>query len=131
MVNFRKYVLSSGREIFGGKDALNNDELVWAANTKDILLHTNAPGSPFVNVGENPSKVEIKEASVFTAKYSQDWRDGKRDILVNVFKRSDMNKDKKAKIGSWTVLKQETIKVKKADILLLEKELVARDALSK
>lgn len=123
MVNFREFVTSSGLHIFGGRDASNNDELVWQSNPKDILLHTLAPGSPFTNLGENPTKPEIKEAAIFTAKYSQDWRDNKHDVIVNQFQRSDMNKEKKAKAGSWSVKHQETIKVKKADILKLEKEI--------
>ena len=123
MVNFREFVTSSGFKVFGGRDAENNDKLVLKANSKDILLHTNAPGSPFVNMGITPSKKDIKEAAVFCAKYSQDWRDGRSDVIVNKFLRSDMNKNKKMKIGSWSVSKQEKIKVKKGDILKFEKEL--------
>lgn len=123
MVKFRKYTVFSGLEIFGGRDSENNDELVWEAGSKDTLLHTEMPGSPFVNLGESPSKSDIKEAAIFCAKYSQDWRDSKRDIVVNKFLRSDMNKPKKMKSGSWNVLKQEKLKVKKADILKFEEEL--------
>ena len=72
MVKFRTYVLSSGLSVIGGKNAENNDELVWQAGPNDILLHTQSPGSPFVNVGELPSKAEINEAAIFTAKYSQE-----------------------------------------------------------
>ncbi len=123
MVNFREYVTESGLRVLGGKSAETNDELVNRAGSKDILLHTNAPGSPFVNVGKDPSKNDLKEASVFCAKYSQDWRDSKKDVVVNMFKRSDMNKDNIMKAGSWSVKKQEKIKVKKEDILKFEKEL--------
>jgi len=122
-MGFRKYVLSSGREVFGGRDAENNDELVFAAGPKDVLLHTSAPGSPFVNVGENPSKKDIKEAAVFCAKYSQDWRDRRQDVVVNKFLRSDMNKPARMKTGGWEVVKQERLKVRKEDILKYEKEL--------
>ena len=123
MVNFREYVTSSGLRVFGGKSAESNDKLVSDAGPSDVLLHTDAPGSPFVNVGEDPSKADLKEAAVFCAKYSQDWRDSKRDVIVNKFLRSNMNKDKKMKAGSWNVSKQENIKVKKSDILKLEKSL--------
>ena len=81
MTNYRKYTCESGLEIFGGKDSDNNDELVWEATPKDTLLHTEMPGSPFVNLGINPSKSDIKEATIFTAKYSQIWRDTKKDII--------------------------------------------------
>ena len=123
MVKFREFVTSSGLKVFGGKDSENNDELVWEAGSKDILLHTEIPGSPFVNLGEIPSKGDIKEAAIFCAKYSQAWRDSKRDIAVNKFLRSDMNKEKKMKSGTWGVSKEEKLKVKKADILKFEKEL--------
>jgi len=121
MVNFREFVTSSDLKVFGGRDAENNDKLVWDAKPNDVLLHTSAPGSPFVNVGEEPLKKDIKEAAVFCAKFSQDWRDSKRDVIVNVFLRKDMEKDKKMKIGTWNVKKQEKMKVKKSDILKYEK----------
>jgi len=122
MVNFRKYVLSSGREVLGGKTAENNDELVLAASRNDVMLHTSAPGSPFVNVGEKPTKKEVDEAAIFCARYSQDWRDNKRDVVVNRFLRGDMDKLPGAKAGSWSVSKQEKIKVKKIDIVKFDED---------
>jgi predicted ribosome quality control (RQC) complex YloA/Tae2 family protein len=122
MVKFREYVLGSGRVVFGGRDAENNDELVEVAQPNDMLLHTEKPGSPFVNVGEEPIVSDIKEAAVFCARYSQDWRDNHEDVVVNLFKRGDMKKDSKMKAGTWGVKKQEKVKVKKADIVkLMEK----------
>lgn len=123
MVKFREAELSSGRKIFLGRDSASNDELVFAADSKDVLLHTEMPGSPFVNLGEGPNKDEISEGAVFCAKFSQAWRDGKKDVVVNVFRRCDMKKDKQMKEGSWSVLKQEKVRVKKLDILELEKRL--------
>jgi predicted ribosome quality control (RQC) complex YloA/Tae2 family protein len=123
MVNFREYVTESGLRVLGGKSSETNDELVSRAGPKDTLLHTNAPGSPFVNVGMSPSKQDINEAAVFCAKFSQDWRDGKRDVIVNKFQRSDMNKETRMKSGTWSVNRQEKIKVKAVDILKYEKEL--------
>lgn len=114
---------SSGLKVFGGRDAEDNDKLVFGAKPSDVLLHTNAPGSPFVNVGSEISKIDLKEAAIFCAKYSQDWRDSKRDVLVNVFRRCDMNKDKKMKAGSWMVSKQDRVRVRKSDILEFEKDL--------
>ena len=124
MVNFREFVTSSGLKVFGGKDSSNNDELVFGAKRSDILLHTEMPGSPFVNVGSDPSKADIKEASVFTAKYSQAWRDTKKDVVVSVFRRADMKKGKKAKEGSWEVLKRmDRVRVRKSDIVKYEESL--------
>jgi len=114
---FREYTLASGRMIHLGRDAVSNDDLVRAAAPTDTLLHTAAPGSPFCNVGTDASKAEVKEAAVVCAKYSQDWRNNKKDVVVNKFMRSDMDKSPKMKAGCWGVCKQETIKVKKVDIL--------------
>jgi predicted ribosome quality control (RQC) complex YloA/Tae2 family protein len=123
MVNFREFITSSGLKIFGGRDAENNDDLVWSAKPNDVLLHTSAPGSPFVNVGDSAAKKDIKEAAVFCAKYSQDWRDSKRDVVVNIFLKKDTSKGRKMKAGSWSVRKQERVKVKKSDILKFEEVL--------
>ena len=125
MINFREFITSSGLRVFGGKNSENNDGLVFAAGTKDVLLHTSEPGSPFVNVGVSPSKKDVKEAAVFCAKYSQDWRGKKQNVIVNMFKRSDMNKSVRMKAGSWEVKKQEKLKVKAVDVLKFEKELRA------
>ena len=127
MVNFREFVASSGLEVFGGRDSANNDELVFAAEPGDVLLHSVLPGSPFVNVGNSASKNDIREAAVFCAKFSQAWRDSKRDVAVNFFKRCDMKKGRKAKEGTWEVLKSERISVKKSDILKYEEELRKTD----
>ena len=123
MVNFREYVTSSGLRVLGGKDAESNDELVNSAGRNDVMLHTSAPGSPFVNVGEKPSKKDLKEAGVFCAKFSQDWRDSKRDVSVNKFLRKDMVKDKKMKSGTWSVKRQKRMRVRKSDILEFEEGL--------
>ena len=110
--------------IYAGKSAEQNDLLVRSAKKGDLLLHTSEPGSPFVNLGEEVSKEEIKEASIFCALKSKAWRDGKKDIIVHSFYRRDCSKSLMAKAGSWNVKKiQENIKVKKADIIKLEEEI--------
>ena len=125
MTMFREYVTTSGLRVLGGKNAENNDELVDRAMPKEVLLHTDAPGSPCVNVGVEPSKKDLKEAAVFCAKYSQDWRGSKKDVVVNKFLRSDMNKENRMKAGTWGVKKQEKIRVKAVDILKFEHKLRA------
>jgi predicted ribosome quality control (RQC) complex YloA/Tae2 family protein len=125
MVNFREYVTASGLRVLGGKSAESNDELVSRAGRNDVMLHTIAAGSPFVNIGEKPSKKDLKEAAVFCAKYSQAWREGKKDVAVNKFLRSDMKKGIFSKVGSWKVKKSEKIVVKAVDVLKFEKKLRA------
>jgi predicted ribosome quality control (RQC) complex YloA/Tae2 family protein len=101
MTNFRKHTLSTGKEIYAGKDENTNDELVYQSKPMEILLHTVEPGSPFVNIGENPSKTEMKEAAIFCASRSQHWRDTRKDIPVNWFYKKNTTKNKKDKAGSW------------------------------
>lgn len=123
-LNFRRYELSSGRIILAGKDSQQNDMLIKSSKKSDILLHTVEPGSPFVNLGENSSKDEIKEAAIFCALKSQTWRDKKGDIKVHSFYRRDCSKGFIKKQGSWHVkIILGTIKVKKSEIVKLEKKL--------
>lgn len=119
----RTYKLASGKVIHAGRNSLDNDLLVDSSRVTDVLLHTEEPGSPFVNVGENPTKEEVYEASIFCAKYSQTWRDKKADVIINKFLRSDMKKDNLMKEGTWGVKKSEKVKVKKEDILRFEETL--------
>jgi len=122
-MKFREVILDSGKQVFLGKNAENNDKLVREANEKDVLLHTKKPGSPFCNLGEKPTKKEIKQGAVFCALKSQDWRDNKNNVVVHVFKKSDVYKRKGMKIGTWGVRKKiEEIKVKKSEILKLDKK---------
>jgi len=93
MVKFREVVLKSGRTIYLGKNSETNDELVRSSKKEDLMLHTESPGSPFVRVGVDVSDDELKEAAVVCAKYSQDWRDKKSDVVVNKFFRRDMKEN--------------------------------------
>ncbi len=122
--NFRKFALDSGKEIIMGRDSEQNDLLVEVAKSNDVLLHTEEPGSPFVNLGETATIEEINEGIIFCALKSQDWRDNQRDIKVNVFKKRDCFKSGKMESGTWGVKKyNDTLKVNKLDILRLQHEL--------
>ena len=122
--NFRELELSTRLVIHAGKSADQNDLLVKSAKRNDLLLHTSDPGSPFVNLGENPAKNEIKEAAVFCALKSKSWRDNPQDIIVHSFFKRDCSKGLIRKAGSWNVRKTiENIKVKKPEIVKLSKEL--------
>ncbi len=115
-MKFREYKLSTGGVVFAGKNAGNNEELVKNADSGDTLLHTEEPGSPFVNVGVKVLKKEIKEAGVFCASKSQDWRDNKGNVVVHVFKKSDTYKRKGMKLGCFGVRDYKEIIVKKKEI---------------
>lgn len=122
---FRKFVTSSGFEVVAGKSQEQNEELVPNFFGKEnILLHTVKPGSPFsvvLNEGKIPKK-DLYEVAVFTARYSQDWRDNKSNVEVHYFDGKNVYKNAKMKVGTFGVKKCKTIKVKKSDILRFENE---------
>jgi len=122
-MGFREIELESGTKLLLGKDAESNDELMKRFKGKaNIILHTASPGSPFGVIEKlNPTKPEIYEASVFVARYSQEWRDNKSNTKVGVFTGKDISKTKHEKPGTWRVKKSKTIVVKKKDILKLLK----------
>lgn len=123
MVSFRKFETTSGKKVFLGKSAENNEELIKQVESTEIVLHTAWPGSPFCNIKGTASKTDIKEVAVFCAKYSQNWRDNKEDVMVHVFRGCDIYKDVKMKLGTFGVKKFDVVRVKKSEILKFEREL--------
>jgi predicted ribosome quality control (RQC) complex YloA/Tae2 family protein len=126
MVMFREFVLSSGTNIFLGKNADNNDKLVESFKGKDNkILHTVSPGSPFCVIDKiNPSKEEIYEAGVICSAKSQYWRDNKSDVELHLFSGKEIKKPILAKTGTWKIIsKPKVIKVKKKDIINWENEI--------
>ncbi len=119
---FREFELESGAKIFLGKDSNNNDDLMKKYRGKNnTILHTEASGSPFGVIEKiKPTKEEIYETGVIVSKYSQDWRDNKKNTDMNVFTGKDISKPWFSKPGSWKVKKSKKIKVKKGDILKFE-----------
>jgi len=123
-MNFREFKTSSGKVVLAGKNAENNEQLIKQVKKDEMVLHTNAPGSPFVNIKSGQGRVsqkDIKEAAIFCARYSQDWRDNKGDVEVHWFKGKDIYKEPHMKIGTFRVKKFKKIKVKKEEIEKFEK----------
>jgi len=123
-MKFREAKLSTGVKIMLGKNSENNDELMKQFKGKpNTILHTVASGSPFCVIDKlNPTKAEIAEAGAFCARYSQDWRNNKKDISVNVFTGQDARKRFWMKQGTWNVKNAKIIKVKKSEIQRIEKK---------
>lgn len=115
----RAFILKSGTKIFLGRNAENNDELVKKFKGKEnIILHTVAPGSPFCVIEKlNPSQKDINSSGAICARYSQDWRDNKKNVAMHVFTGKDIKKPLFTKIGTWKIKgKAKIINVKKKDI---------------
>lgn len=122
--NYRKFETSSGKKLIAGKNAEQNEELVKKYMGKEnIVLHTKKPGSPFVIILGKASIKDIKEAAVFTALYSQAWKKRKKDVIVDYFLAENVFKEKRMKTGTFGVLKNKNIKVKKEKIIKFEKEI--------
>ncbi len=120
MVTFRKFTTSSGKQIIAGKSAENNEELVPQIEANEIVLHTAKPGSPFCNIKADEkevSKKDLKEAAVFCASKSQDWRDNKRNVVVHYFLGKDIYKLKSMKAGTFGVKNTKEITIKRQEIL--------------
>lgn len=119
-MKFREFRTSSEKLILAGKNAENNEELVKQIGKDEMVLHTAQPGSPFVNIKANEkdiNKKDIKEAAIFCASKSQDWRDNKSDVEVHYFFGKDVYKLKGMEKGTWGVKKnKKIIKVKKKEI---------------
>lgn len=117
---FREIITLSGAHILMGKDENNNDELMEKFKGKpNTIIHTQSPGSPF-GVIETPGsskKEDIKTSGAAVARYSQDWRDNKGNIKINVFTGKDIYKTKNMKSGTWGLKKFKRKKIKKEDIM--------------
>jgi len=126
-MNFRKFKTSSGKLVLGGKNAENNEELLKQVKDKELVLHTEKPGSPFVNIklekGKRVTEKDIYESALFCAVYSQDWKHNHNNVVVNIFKGENIFKERKMKLGTFGVKKNKKIAVKKKDIENLEKEI--------
>jgi len=117
-MTFREITLEENKKILLGKNEQNNDELMEKFKGKpNTILHTESPGSPFCVIDfENPTSKEVSVSGAYCAKYSQDWRDNKSNVKVNVFTGKDVSKKKGMKVGTWHVNKSKTINIKKRKI---------------
>jgi len=125
MGKFREFKTSGGKQVLAGRDAESNEKLVEQAGKEEIILHTAKPGSPFVNIKDDKKKItkkDIKEAAIFCARYSQDWRDNKKQVVAHYFLGEDVFKLKVMKLGTFGVKNFKEIKIKKEEIEKFIKE---------
>ncbi|MFH1801258.1 MAG: NFACT RNA binding domain-containing protein [archaeon] len=118
-MKFREFLTTSGTQVFLGRNAENNDELVQKfKGEENIIMHTAEPGSPFCVINNlTPSKRDVEQAAVFCASKSQDWRDNKADVIVHRFSGKDVEKKRSMETGTWRIKKTPTkIKIKRKDI---------------
>ncbi|MEM0465938.1 MAG: NFACT RNA binding domain-containing protein [Candidatus Pacearchaeota archaeon] len=102
---YRWFFTSSKTLVVGGKSDKQN-ELVIREFLKPnyTVMHTNSPGSPFcIILSDKPTKKDLNETAVFCASFSQDWKKGKKEILVDIFKGNQIYKNKMMKTGTFGV----------------------------
>ena len=115
-MKFRELITDRGTMIFGGKSSENNEELIEQVRDNEEVFHTDSRGSPFVNIKGKARKGDVKDAAVFCAAYSKDWKKNKSDVVVHRFKGKDVYKGFTMKTGTFGVKKIKKIKIKKKEI---------------
>lgn len=77
---FRWFFTSENKLVIAGRDATTNDIIVKKhLEKKDLIFHTELPGSPFVIIkynGEAITELEKEEAAVFCISNSKAWNSG-------------------------------------------------------
>lgn len=109
--------------MLAGKDKETNEFLVEQAEDENIVLHTEEKGSPFAEIKGKANKKDIYEAGVFVAKFSQDWKKNKKDVVMHYFKARDIYKQAGMPAGTFGVKKAKSVKIKSKDIQKFEQEI--------
>lgn len=112
-IKFRERITKAGNTILAGKDSKGNEKLIVQIEPQEEVFHTQEKGSPFVNIKGKPARGDIKEAVIFCALYSQDWKKNYGDVIVHRFKGKYIFKEKGMKEGTFGVKKFKKIRVKK------------------
>lgn len=120
---FRQFLTENNILVIAGKSKESNEELVKQVEKGNLVLHTDKPGSPFCEIKGHGNKQDIEQAAVFCAKYSQDWRDNKKDVKVHIFLGRDISKKPGMETGTFSVSRFKEIIVKKKKIEEFEEEL--------
>jgi predicted ribosome quality control (RQC) complex YloA/Tae2 family protein len=114
---FRWFFTSSGKLVVGGKSEEQNEELVKFmidAGKEHVVMHTSSPGSPFSFIVSEINEVEgkdLEETAVFTACFSKAWKSAKSKVEVDIFRISQIFKEKGMKTGTFGVAGSESRKV--------------------
>ncbi len=114
--SFRTFITNSGKTIYLGKDAKNNEELIKIVKPTDYVFHTLNPGSPFVKLSSDSSEEDRKIARILCAMYSHSRKDKPKEILVDSFRGEDIYKDKTMKLGTFGIKTFRVFKIKRKEI---------------
>jgi len=128
---YRWFFTSSGKLVYGGKSALQNEEVVKTIMKEEnkIVMHTQMPGSPFAVIDSPLSKVseeDLEETAIWTACFSRAWRSKKIKAEVHIFSSNQIYKDKTMKEGTFGILGKVEKKEVKLKLCLILQENVLR-----
>lgn len=105
---YRWFYTSSKKLVIGGKNALQNEELIkelLKSGKEYVVMHTKTPGSPFSIIeSDSIDEKDLEEAAIFTACFSRAWKERKTKTQVDIFKTSQIVKKKGMKLGTFGVL---------------------------
>ena len=105
---YRWFYTSTDKLVIGGKSSIQNDSLLSKIIKLPInltVMHTSNPGSPFSIIlsGKSPTKSDLEQTAIFTAAFSQTWKQKTKKAEIHMFNSKDLRKEKGMKSGSWKV----------------------------
>ena len=116
---YRWFMTSSRKMVIGGKNAEQNEEIIkelLSSGKNYVVMHTKLPGSPFAIIqSENPNETDLQETAIFTACFSQRWKEKKKKVIIDIFKADQIYKTKAMKKGTFgvkTPIKHKTVEMK-------------------
>lgn len=122
--DYRWFFTSNGVLVVGGKsDSQNEIAIKNFLKPEYTVMHTSAPGSPFMIIqSDKPNKKDLDETAIFCVCFSQQWKEGKRNIDVDIFKGEQIYKNKSMKTGSFGVRgDKKTVKANPELVLVIQK----------
>ncbi len=122
--NYRWFFTSNKVLVVGGKSDEQN-ELVLKNFLKPqyIIMHTSAPGSPFMIIqSDKPTKKDLNETAIFTGCFSKQWKNGNKKIDIDIFKGEQIYKTREMKTGTFGIKRdKKTTKVNLKLFLVIQK----------
>jgi hypothetical protein len=126
---YRWFFTKSGKLVYGGKSAEQNDLLMKDLKEERVIMHTHIPGSPFSVIDAPVKKVsvlDLEEAAIWTACFSRAWRTGLRKTQIDIFMTRQLFKKKEMKQGTWGVAGATERKIVELKLALTKQDSVLR-----
>ena len=122
--NYRWFFTSNNVLVVGGKSDEQNELVIRNFLKPDYtVMHTSAPGSSFMIIqSDKPTKKDLDETAIFTASFSKQWKNGNKQIEIDIFKGDQVYKTRAMKIGTFGVKgNKNSEKVKPELFLIIQK----------